>query len=59
MNEITPKKSLETLALVARQYKGTFEEHQHLDECLTALVRVLAAHGLDKDEPEIQQETLS
>jgi hypothetical protein len=53
---MTPRQALETVGIVCRQFKGSFEEHQHIDECLTVLIKLLKAHGLDKEEQEIQQE---
>lgn len=38
---MSPTKALETLSIVARNYRGTFEEHAHLTECTNVLIEAL------------------
>lgn len=40
------KKALETLATIARSYKGTFEEHAHIAECVSCLIELLKKNNL-------------
>ena len=43
---MSPYQALETVGIVVRNYRGTFEEHAHLAECINVLSDVLKSNGL-------------
>jgi hypothetical protein len=49
---MSPYQALETLGVLARSYKGTFEEHAHLTECLNVLINVLKSNNLWEEPKE-------
>lgn len=53
---MSPYQALETLSLLARNYKGTFEEHAHLAQCTQVLIDALKQANI-WEEPSQSEET--
>jgi hypothetical protein len=52
---MSPYQALETVSIVVRNYRGTFEEHAHLAECLNVLINVLKSNDL-WEEPKAEEQ---
>lgn len=54
---MSPYQALETVGIVVRNYRGTFEEHAHLAECINVLSDVLKSNGLWQEPGESEEVT--
>ena len=48
--QVTPEAALQALATVAKEFKGTFTEHQYLIDCIGVLGKIVTPPKEEKEK---------